>query len=248
MATVQPATGLSITLAQFRSQLKANFWGVVKSTPFILLAFIGLMNTIPSMQFATEGYGTHNLPVTYTMVDIIRGSFYMFVIAIVAYFTGALVWKERNAKVNEIYDAMPTRNWTDFLSKLITIVGVVAILISVCILAAIAAQALNGFNRYDLGVYVRELLVLDLLSFATIAVLFLLVHTLAPNMYLGFFICIVVIIVNSFIWGALRIESNMVQFGATPGYTVSDLYGYKPYAKGYFGSTPTGLCSAPFWP
>ena len=231
---VQPATGWGITMAQFSSQLKSNFFGVIKSTPFILLTFIGLVNTIPSMQFATEGYGTHNLPVTYTMVDIIRGAFYMFVVAIIAYFTGALIWKERNAKVNEIYDAMPTRNWTDFLSKFLTIVGAVAILMIVCIIAAIFAQILQGYNRYDLGVYVRELLVLDLLGFACITVLFLLVHTLSPNMYLGFFICIVVMIVNSFIWGALRIESNMVQFGGAPGYTVSDLYGYQPYAKGLF--------------
>lgn len=256
MATVQPATGLSVTLAQFRSQLKANFWGVIKSTPFILLAFIGLLNTIPSFQFATEGYGTHNLPVTYTMVDIIRGSFYMFVIAIVAYFTGALVWKERNAKVNEIYDAMPTRNWTDFLSKFLTIISVIVLLVSVCIIASIATQALNGFHRYELGVYVRELLVLDLLGFAFIAVLFLLIHTWSPNMYLGFFICIVVVIVNSFIWGALRIESNMVQFGATPGYTVSDLYGYKPYATGLFWfntywtffSAILAVAAVCFWP
>lgn len=256
MATVQPATGLSVTLAQFRSQLKANFWGVVKSTPFILLAFIGLLNTIPSFQFATEGYGTHNLPVTYTMVDIIRGSFYMFVVAIVAYFTGALVWKERNAKVNEIYDAMPTRNWTDFLSKFLTIISVIVLLVSVCIIASIATQTLNGFHRYELGVYVRELLVLDLLGFAFIAVLFLLIHTWSPNMYLGFFICIVVVIVNSFIWGALRIESNMVQFGATPGYTVSDLYGYKPYEKGLFWfntywtffSAILAVAAVCFWP
>ena len=253
---VQPATGWSITLAQFRSQLKANFFGVIRSTPFILLAFIGLLNTIPSMQFATEGYGTHNLPVTYTMVDIIRGAFYMFLVAIAAYFTGALVWKERNAKVNEIYDAMPTHNWTDFLSKFLTIMGVVAILMSVCIVAAVVAQTLNGYTRYDLGVYVRELLVLDLLGFAFITVLFLLVHTLAPNMYLGFFICIVVMIVNSFIWGALRIETNMVQFGATPGYTVSDLYGYQPYAKGllwfntYWGlfSAILAVAAVCFWP
>jgi hypothetical protein len=232
---VRPVAGWATTLAQFRSQLKANFWGVIKSTPFILLSFIGLLNTIPSMQFATEAYGTHNLPVTYTMVDIIRGAFYMFLVAIVAYFTGALVWKERNAKVNEIYDAMPTRNWTDFLSKFLTIQGIAVVLMSVCILAAIVAQALHGYTRFDLGVYVRELLLLDLLGFAFISVLFLLIHTLSPNMYLGFFICIVVVILNSFIWGVLRIETNMVQFGATPGYTISDLYGYKPYARGLIG-------------
>ncbi len=231
---VTPQTGLAITLAQFSRQLRANFLGMIKSVPFILLAFIGLMNTIPSMMYATAGYGTHNLPVTYTMIDIIRGSFYMFVVAILAYYSGALVWQERRAKVNDIYDAMPTKNWTDFLAKFLTMIGTIGILILVSVIAAVIAQSLHGYHRYELGIYLRELLVIDLLAFAFIAALFFLVHALAPNMYLGFFICIVVLIANSFVWGALKINTNMVQFGATPGYTISDLYGYQPYAKGLF--------------
>ncbi|MFN0034786.1 MAG: ABC transporter permease, partial [Saprospiraceae bacterium] len=86
---VTPSTGTSTTLSQLWSQLRTDFKGVVKSTPFILLSFIGLLNCIPSFQFATDGYGTSNLPVTYTMVDIIRGAFYLFIIAILTYFTGA---------------------------------------------------------------------------------------------------------------------------------------------------------------
>ena len=231
---VTPQAGWGTTWAQFTRQLRANFMGVIKSVPFILLSFIGLMNTIPSMMYATSGYSTHELPVTYTMIDIVRGSFYIFLVAILAYFSGALVWQERRVKVNDIYDAMPTRNWTDYLSKFLTLIGVIALLMATSIVACIVAQYFYDFHRYELGVYVRELLVLDLLGFAFLAALFFLVHALSPNMYLGFFICIVLLIANSFGWGALRISTNMVQFGATPGYTISDLYGYQPYAKGMF--------------
>ena len=229
---VMPGTGISTTLSQFWSQLRTDFKGVIKSTPFILLTLIGLLNCIPSFQYATDGYGTHNLPVTYTMVDIVRGAFYLFIIAILTYFTGALVWKERTAKVNEIYDALPTRTWTGYLAKYGTIVSVAFLLNLVAIIAAVCAQALHGYDRFELGVYVRELLVLDVLGFAFLAALFMFIHALSPNMYLGFFICIVLVAVNSFVWGVIDISSNMVKLGGTPSYTVSDLYGYQPYASG----------------
>lgn len=229
---VAPGTGTGTTLSQLWSQLRTDFKGVIKSTPFILLSFIGLLNCIPNFQYATEGYGTSNLPVTYTMVDMIRGAFYLFIIAILTYFTGALVWKERMAKVNEIYDALPTRTWTGYAAKFGTILSVVFLLNLVAIVAAVCAQALHGYDRFELGVYVRELLVLDMLGFAFLAALFMFIHALSPNMYLGFFICIVVVAVNGFVWGIFDISSNMVKLGDIPDYTLSDLYGYQPFALG----------------
>ncbi len=231
----QPVTtqaGFSTTLRQLWSQLRVDFKSVIKSTAFIILAFLGLVNCVPNFQYATEGYGTSNLPITYTMVDMIRGSFYLYIIAILTYFAGALVWKERTAKVNEIYDALPTRTWTGYVAKYSTILSVAFLLNVVAILAAIVAQALHGFDRYEIGVYVRELLVLDMLGFAFLIALFMFIHAISPNMYLGFFICVIVVVVNSFIWGVMDVSSNMVKLGGTPSYTVSDLYGYKPYAPG----------------
>ncbi len=38
------------------------------------------------------------------------------------------------------------------------------------------------------------------------------------------------VVVNGFVWGIFDISSNMVKLGGTPAYTVSDLYGYAPYA------------------
>ncbi len=181
------ASGASMVWAQLRSQFRTDFLGVVKSLPFIILAIVGLLNTLPSFFTATQNYGSHNLPVTYAIVDLIRGSFFLFVYSIMAYFTGALIWKERNAKVNEIYDALPTQNWTGYVAKFATIIAVIFILESIAIGAGVFAQTMNGYYNYELGVYIRELLVLDLLGFAFLTVLFMLIHTLSPNMYLGFF-------------------------------------------------------------
>jgi len=228
---VHPGKGWATTFSQLRSQFATEWRGIYRSVAFVLLALLGLLNCVPNMFYANESYGTHELPVTYTMVDIIRGSFYLFTIIIMVYFSGAVIWKERNARMNDITDALPVKNWTMMLGKYLSVLGVLFVLQVLVIAAAVVAQSAMGYHRYELWIYVRELLVIDMLSFAMTLALSFLIHALSPNMYLGFFIVVIFLIVNSFAWGALKIQSNMVQFGATPSYTLSDFYGYQPFLK-----------------
>jgi ABC-2 type transport system permease protein len=229
---VTPLSGWGVTLRQLGSQLRTDFRGMIKSTPFLILTLLGLFIYCINLRYVTESYGTHNFPVTIDMIDLLRGSFYVFIIAIVAYFTGALVWKERNARVNEIFDALPTRNWTALAAKYLTVVAVVFLLELTGVFTSVIAQALHGYTRFELDVYVRELLLIDLSKFAFIAALSMLVHVLSPNMYLGFFITVAFLISNNFVWQALSVLTNMVQFGSRPTYVTSDFYGYQPYSRG----------------
>lgn len=231
---VQPAKGAGTTMSQLWSQFKTEWLGILRSTAFILLTLLGLLNCVPNLFDANESYGTHELPVTYTMVESIRGSFYMYMIIIMVYFSGAVIWKERTARINEITDALPTKNWTMWLGKFGAILGILVILQTIAILAAVIAQKTMGFDRHEMWVYLRELLVMDMLGFVALLALNFLVQALSPNMFLGFFIAIILIIVNSFAWGALDVESNMVKFNGTPGYILSDFYGYQPFGKGLF--------------
>lgn len=253
---VAPGKGIGTTLSQLWSQTKTEWWGIIRSTAFILLALLGLLNCVPNLFYANEGYGTHELPVTYTMVNYIRGAFYLFTIIIMVYFSGAVIWKERNSRMEEIVDALPTKNWTAWLGKYAAVLGVMFVLQLLVIAAAIVAQKILGYDRHEPWIYVRELLVMDMFGFAFTLALAFLVQALSPNMYLGFFIAIVLIIANSFGWDAAKIESNMVQFGSRPDYTLSDFYGYQPYGKGLFWfntywllfSTLLALAAILLWP
>lgn len=231
---VAPESGAMSTLRQFFSQFKTEMLGMVRSTAFILLALLALLNCVPNLLFANEGYGTHELPVTYTMINLIRGSFYLFTIIIMVYFSGAIIWKERTHGMNDITDALPTKNWTLYLGKYASVLGLMFILQLVVMLAAICAQAAMGYTRFEVGTYVRELLLMDMLGFAFTLALSFLVHALSPNMYLGFFIVVILLIANIFGWSAIKMESNMLKFAGTPSYILSDFYGYQPYLSTLF--------------
>ena len=80
---------------------------IIKNPTFIIIAVIGLLNLVGSITSFTGRYGVDQYPVTYDVIDSIRGSFFMFIIAIITFYSGVAVWKERDAKMNEIHDATP---------------------------------------------------------------------------------------------------------------------------------------------
>ena len=229
---IAPDSGMATQWRQFWTQFKIDFKGIVRSTPFFLLLLIGLVDMVPSLISSDGRYGGKSLPVTYHMVDTIRGAFYLFLISMISYFTGILVWKERNAKVNEIYDTLPTKNWTIWLGKFSAMAATIFLLLCVTVAIGVTVQLSKGYTNLEMNVYIGELLIDDFAGFLCMVALALLVQTLSPNMFLGFFIVVVFNILNTFIWSAMHIDTNMVRFGANPNHIFSSFYRYAPYLKG----------------
>ena len=94
--------------------------------------------------------------------------------------------------------------------------------------SGIIVQASYGYHRYQLGLYLNQLLSEDF-SFLFFGVFAFFVHALSPNKYLGYFFFVAFFIVNLFIWKPLNIASNLVQFANTPDVTYSDMFGDAPY-------------------
>ncbi len=86
----RPARGFSAAIRQFTGSVGTEFFGVVKSTSFIVILIASLLNLIPSLIFsASEGYGNHSLPVHVLGVRHHRGNAYLFLIGIVTYYAGS---------------------------------------------------------------------------------------------------------------------------------------------------------------
>ncbi|MEM9824642.1 MAG: ABC transporter permease, partial [Bacteroidota bacterium] len=218
-------------LLQFWHQIKMEFWGVAKSTPFLLIISFGILNMMGSVPFVNEWYGTGNHPVTYLVVDAIRGTLYLFIIAILMYYAGVLVWKEREAKMNELFDAAPFPTWIPFTSKLLALIGLVVIILIVATLFGMTTQAINGYTHFELGVYLREFLVYDLLQFIGFIILALTVQVMVNNKYLGYFAFLVVVIAAAFGPAALKINSNLFGYMRLPNYIYSDMNAWSDFTQ-----------------
>ena len=89
--SIPPVTFHNAPLAKFFASVSIHFWGVVKSTVFIVIILAALLNCVPALAFnASQGYGNSTFPVTYWVLEIIAGTFYFFLVGLITYYAGVL--------------------------------------------------------------------------------------------------------------------------------------------------------------
>ena len=257
MPSVRASHDFSAALRQFAGSVTTEFFGIVKSTSFIVILLASMLNMIPALIFsAGEGYGNQSLPVTYWICDMIAGTLYLFLIGMVTYYAGVLVWKERDAGMDEICDATPRPGWISFASKFSALLGTVMIILLVAILCGIVVQAFHGYTRFQLGLYAKSILAVDFSLFFFLSMLAFFIHVLSPNKYIGYFAYVAFLIANAFIWIPLDVSSLMVRYGSRPGMTYSDFFHFAPFIESWSWFTVywlsfsvlMGIATALFWP
>ena len=214
----------------YRSSVKIHLAGIFKGTVFIVILLAGLLNCVPDMAVsAREGYGNSTLPVTYWLLEMIAGSLYLFLIALITYYAGVLVWKDRDAHMDEITDSLPAPEWISYAARFTALAAMVMLVQFLALASGIIVQASYGYHRYQLGLYLNQFFVRDLALFFFLGVLAFFIHALSSNKYVGYFVYIAFLIVNFFIWRPLNVATDLVQFGSTPDVNYSDMFGDAPY-------------------
>ncbi|MFN9508090.1 MAG: M1 family aminopeptidase [Planctomycetota bacterium] len=220
-------------MSQFFSTLRSDLSAVVFSKTFIIILGFTLINVGFSLMLGSlELFGASTFPVTYQVIEQISGSLLILPIALITYFTGVLVWRDRDSRFHEILGATPTPNsvfaasrWASMLILLLSI-----LLLGVAI--GVFYQWTQGYYRFQLGVYMQEFVCLTGLSFVFLMVMSFLAHTIAPNKYIGYALFVLFLIVNGRIWSLLRMDTILFRFGAMPRHTYSDMFGIAPFKPG----------------
>jgi ABC-type transport system involved in multi-copper enzyme maturation permease subunit len=230
-AAVLPAVASqSSSWEMYLSSVGIHLEGIFKGTVFIVVLLAGLMNCVLVVaQNAGESYGNGALPVTYKIIELITSSLYPFIVALIAFYSGVLVWKDRDAQMDEIADSLPAPDWISYAARFTALAAMVMLVQFLALVSGIVAQASYGYQRYQLGQYLNQLLVRDFVAFLFAGVAAFLIHVLSPNKYIGYFVCIALLIVNLFVWEPLNVASNLVQFASTPDVVYSDFFGDAPY-------------------
>src|SRR5262249_58903875 len=97
-------------------------------------------------------------PVTYALIELIRPVLQFFLIVIVIYFSGVLVWKDREDRMDAIMDATPTHEWVSYSARLVALIGILFLILAMAIGPGILFQAFHGFHRFQFALYAKELL------------------------------------------------------------------------------------------
>jgi ABC-2 type transport system permease protein len=216
---------ISLSQIQFTETVKNVFFGVLLLAGF-LFAVITANNIISP--FTAPTY-----PVTYSMLESATGGFFIFAFAIIIFASGELVWRERDAQLNQIVDALPLQRWVLFFSKLIALLMIQVIIVLVIMAAGVVVQASHGYYRFEFGLYFTNLFGIVLIRLWILCSLAMLVHTIINNKYLGHFV-MVLYLIASLAMGPLGLEDYLYRYGQAPNFIYSDMNRFGPYAKPLF--------------
>src|SRR5580704_5768224 len=223
----------SSSWAKFLGSFQIHFRAMARNTAFVVVIMIACVFCILVLAFAASLTNTQAFPVTYWVVDQIREALNFLLIVVITYFAGALVWKDRDDRIDEIADATPTPEWVSYGARLVTLIAMVMVIEAMALLAGIVDQALHGYYRFQFGLYVHELLVRDASHFVFLAILAFFFQALAPNKYVGYFAFIAFYCLNTFLWQPLNVATYLVQFGERPNVIYSDFFGDAPYRSAW---------------
>ncbi len=197
---------------------------VFKSPAFFVLLLIGLFNAGGSLIFGNEIYGTPARPLTFALIDTLRGSFGIIPIIIAIYYAGELVWRDRDRKMHEIVDATSLPNWAYMVPKTLAVAGVLVATLAAGMVAAILIQLYRGVTDISFGEYLRWYLLPESVDMVILAVLAVFVQALSPNKFVGWGV-MVVYLVASITLNNIGFEHPLYNYGATGRVQLSDMNG-----------------------
>ncbi len=202
-----------------------EFKNIVFHPAFILITIVALLQIYIN-------FTSHDVmeSVTYPLTSIYLQhvkNIDIFLILITLVFSGMVVWRERDYQSNELYDVLALPDWMVHFSKLFSILAMQLCVLMLCIFLGIFTQVvIYGYTNIELNLYVKSLIGIQVLRYFYLAVLFIFVQNLANNKYIGYLVCVSLIMIGVFVPQCIESDISLFQYGSLPVYIYSNLNGY----------------------
>ncbi|MBC5994437.1 ABC transporter permease/M1 family aminopeptidase [Pontibacter cellulosilyticus] len=171
------------------------------------------------------------LPRTDHMVNFLTAplveikSFWILITLLTVFYAGELVWKEREAGINEIANAAPVPEWVLFLSRFLALSFMLIVWLTFLVIAGIVAQISIGGAPVEIGLYVKALFGLQLVECLLFALLALVVHVLVNQKYLGHFFALLAYSLIAFA-PSLGIGHKLLIYSSSPAWIFTNMAGF----------------------
>ncbi|MGB7726382.1 MAG: M1 family aminopeptidase [Candidatus Acidiferrum sp.] len=218
------------TWAQFWSMTKMRARNIFREPVFWAIGLLLVFFCGADGWLAGNVSGVDVWPVTYVVLNTMSGDGFLFMIIVVALYAGELIWRERDVRFEQIHDALPEKDWTDWVSKATALTLVCLTMLTIILVLGVVTQTLRGFYKYELLHYVVELYLIWLPQLLMIVLLALFVHTVVRNKFVGHAIIIGFIILIPVLY-RYGVENRLWLYGEITPYTYSDMNGYGHFVK-----------------
>ena len=212
----------------------ARAWREIALTRSYLVVLAGalIFVFIFGWEVGSEVYGTSTWPVTHLIAGTVLSSALAPVMALlIAIFAGELVWREREAGMGDIAAVAPVPNVVALAGRFLALVAMLVTLQAVLMAAGILLQAIRGYYRFELGVYVELLFGIKLVDYVLLAALAMAVHVIVNHKYLGQLVVVLYFALTQ-VSGLIGLGHPMLIYGSDPGWVWSDFNGIAPFLHG----------------
>ena len=215
------------TLAVARQSLAETMSG--RAFPVVLLGALGLV-LLWGWNAGDTTFDTSVWPVTHLVLGEVLADRSIFIPwLVIALYAGDLVWKDRDVGASEIADAVPVPTGVALLGRFLALVAIIATLQAAFMAGGVLLQALQGYHRFELGLYLRVLFGLNLASDVLLAALAMTVHVLVNHKYVGY---IVVLLACLFSLGGVALGvPELAVYNGGPRWAYSDMNGFGPFLR-----------------
>ncbi len=225
-----PTFSFASSFRQLVSLTGIQFTETVRNVFFVVLMLAGLLFAVVAASGALSPGEARTYPVTHRMVLMAGGGFLIFALAIIIFYSGELVWRERDAQLDQVVDALPLQRWVLFCSKLFALMLVQVLVVLTIMAAGLLVQVGQGYHHFEFSLYFRELFLNRLTQLCILCVLAMFVQTIVNNKYLGHFVMVLYIVATIALPPA-GFQDYLYRFGQTPPVTYSDMNGYGPFLQ-----------------
>jgi ABC-type transport system involved in multi-copper enzyme maturation permease subunit len=219
-------------LAGWRSVTAFHVQSLLRSVPFLAIAAIGFINVMMSSWYADQNGQSRSWPMSWLMAESAVASGGLFMVVLLTFFSGELVWRERQVRLDQVLDASPVRDWSVLLGKYTAMVLMLLAFATVSVTGSMATQLLKGYPHIDLRVYALYVYLTDFPSWLPMTAMAFLVQSLVPRKAIGHVIMILVW-TTTIVTVNLGYDYQLLLLGQSPALTWSDMNGVGPYLRAF---------------
>lgn len=227
--------GAATRYRQFLSIAGNSYRQMITSPAALLLPLIGFVLYKITPELMEVALGTPGRPATARLLAMYLrfDTLGVMVGALIAFFAGGLVWRERDARAHDVADVAPVPDALSLAGKFLALVLMLVTLQAVQMAAGLITQWEAGFTPYQPMLHVQALFGLKLIDLVLFAAVAMAVHVIVNQKYLA---TAVALLVWSFgeMANELGIEHKLLIFAADPGVRYSDMSGFGAHLTPWF--------------
>ncbi|MGB0366819.1 MAG: ABC transporter permease/M1 family aminopeptidase [Flavobacteriaceae bacterium] len=220
-------------VGQFFSFFSLNIKSIYKHVTFRILFLFSVILLLTDLISGFEYYGLQSYPLTYKMTDAIDGTT-LFIMIILVFFSGELIWRDRDTNINEVIDATPHITLIPLFAKTLSLFCLTLLLHTFFVFITVTYQLIMGYFQIELSTYFWDFIYNSFPLYLVTCIMLVAVQVLINNKYLGYMFSVIIILGLDIILSIADIQTNMLRFMGTPYLIYSDMNGFGPSKEGVF--------------